>query len=237
MSPTPPPRAVLLDALGTVVGLVPPAPALRDELARGLGVEVSLTDAQRAIEAEIAYYRAHLDEGRDRASLARLRRACGEALRAALPSSAALRRTSPEAITGVLLASLRFRLFEDVRPAVEALRLGGARVVVVSNWDVSLHDVLARLELTPLLDGVLTSAEAGARKPAREIFERALGLAGVDAGDAVHVGDSVAEDVEGARAAGIRPILVRRGLEPPPPGVTVVATLTELIAHWARARH
>jgi putative hydrolase of the HAD superfamily len=237
VSPTPPPRAVLLDALGTLVELAPPAPSLRDGLVRELGVEVSLTDAQRAIEAEIAYYRAHLDEGRDRASLARLRRACGEALRAALPSSAGLRRASPEAVTGVLLASLRFRAFEDVRPALEALRLGRIHVVVVSNWDVSLHDVLARLELTALLDGVLTSAEAGARKPAREIFEQALGLAGVDPGDAVHVGDSVAEDVEGARAAGISPILVRRGSEPEPPGTAVVATLTELIAHWARARH
>jgi putative hydrolase of the HAD superfamily len=237
MSPTPSPRAVLFDALGTLVELAQPAPSLRHELARGLGVEVSLTDAQRAIEAEIAYYRAHLDEGRDRASLARLRRACGEALRAALPSSAALRRASPEAVTGALLASLRFRAFEDVRPALEGLRLWGIRVVVVSNWDVSLHDVLARLELAPLLDGVLTSAEAGARKPAREIFEQALGLAGVDAGDAVHVGDSVAEDVEGARAAGITPILVCRGPEPEPRGISVVANLTELIAHWAGARH
>ncbi len=196
-----------------------------------------MTDAQRAIEAEIAYYRAHLDEGRDRASLAR----SAARLRGSAPGRPAQLRwpaaSESEAVTGVLLASLRFRAFEDVRPALEALRLGRIHVVVVSNWDVSLHDVLARLELTPLLDGVLTSAEAGARKPAREIFEQALGLAGVDPGDAVHVGDSVAEDVEGARAAGISPILVRRGSEPAPPGIAVVATLTELIADWALARH
>ena len=41
----------------------------------------------------------------------------------------------------------------------------GLRLVVVSNWDVSLHEVLARTGLTPLLDGAVTSAEVGAAKP------------------------------------------------------------------------
>ena len=233
MSSTPPPSAVLLDALGTLVELEPPAPQLRAGLARELGIEISLAEAQRAIEAEIAFYRAHLDEGSDPASLASLRRACGEALRRGLPRSVALGRASPDAVTSVLLASLHFRAFPDVRPALERLRERSVRLVVVSNWDVSLHEVLARLELAPMLDAVLTSAEAAARKPAREIFEQALGLAGVDPGHAVHLGDSMAEDVEGARAAGITPILMRRGDGPIPPGVEVVATLSELVAHWA----
>ena len=60
-----------------------------------------------------------------------------------------------------------------------AARARGQRLVVVSNWDVSLHDVLRKLELEPLLDGILTSAGAGARKPAPAIFEQALALAGV----------------------------------------------------------
>ncbi len=233
VSATPPPSAVLLDALGTLVELEPPASALRDGLARELGIEIGLAQAQRAIEAEIAFYRAHLDEGRDPASLAALRRACGEALRRGLPDSEALGQASPDALTSLLLASLHFRAFPDVRPALERLREHSVRLVVVSNWDVSLHEVLARLELAPLLDAVLTSAEAAARKPAREIFEQALGLAGVGPGDAVHLGDSVAEDVEGARGAGITPILVRRGDGPIPPGIEIVTTLSELAAHWA----
>ena len=71
------------------------------------------------------------------------------------------------------------------------------RVVVASNWDVSLHEVLERLELAPLLDGVVTSAEVGARKPDPAVFMRALALAGAATSDAVHVGDSVEEDVRG----------------------------------------
>ncbi len=80
------PAAILLDALGTLVALEPPAPRLRAELAQRFGLEVSEEEAARAIAAEIAYYRAHLDEGRDEAESARRSAgACAEVLRSALP--------------------------------------------------------------------------------------------------------------------------------------------------------
>ncbi len=240
MSSCPAPDAILLDALGTLVALTPPAPLLRESLQRELGVVVTPAQAERAIEAEIAFYRSHFDEGRDPRSLAALRRACAEVVGDSLPASAGLAAAGPERITELLLSCLRFTAFGDVEPALTGLRERGLRTVVVSNWDVSLHDLLARLGLASLLDGIITSADAQARKPAREIFERALELAGVDAAAAVHVGDSVAEDVEGARSAGIRPILLRREppaagpamaeSQPPPPpdGVPTIATLREL---------
>src|SRR5947199_5524805 len=93
------PGTLLLDALGTLLELQPPAPRLREICARELGLEVPLDDAQRAIEAEIAYYRAHLDEGRDHASLAALRSSCAEALRGALPAVA---EVEGDALTEVL---------------------------------------------------------------------------------------------------------------------------------------
>jgi putative hydrolase of the HAD superfamily len=123
---------------------------------------------------------------------------------------------------------LRFTAYPDARAGILAARARGERPLVVSNWDVSLNDVLAGLELAALLDGVVTSAQAGARKPAPEIFQRALTLAGVEARDALHVGDSVAEDVAGARAAGIEPVLIRRDGEPGPPGVRTIASLAAL---------
>jgi putative hydrolase of the HAD superfamily len=221
-------RAVLIDALGTLLSLQPPAPLLRAELRGRFGVEVSEEQAAAAISAEIAYYRAHLDEGRDRDSLAALRSRCGEVIRSALPVDAVLGAVQNAALTEALLASLRFAPFPDARPALERLRAAGVPVVVLSNWDLSLHDVLRRLELAPLLHAILTSAEAGARKPAREIFEQALRLAGAAASAAVHVGDSLAEDVEGARAAGIEPVLIRRDGSPAPAGVRTIATLAEL---------
>ena len=229
------PRAVLLDALGTLVSLDPPAPRLRAELAARFGVELAESDCERAIAAEIGFYRAHLDEGRDASALAALRRRCAAALRDALPPSARDATADLDELTAALLASLRFRPFDDVRPALTDWRARGLRVVVVSNWDVSLHDVLERVGLAGLLGGVVTSAEAGARKPDPAIFERALALAGVRAAEAVHVGDSVEEDVAGARAAGIEPVLLRREGAGPATGpfvaadppVRTIATLTE----------
>jgi putative hydrolase of the HAD superfamily len=218
-------NALLLDALGTLLMLEPPAPLLRAQLADRFGIAVTELEAGRAIGAEITYYRAHLNEGRDQASLAALRTRCAEVLKGALPPAAEL---PVETLTGALLASLRFSVFPDVLPALAAARERGQRVVVVSNWDISLEDVLVRLELGPLLDGVVTSASVGARKPSRAIFEHALKLAGARPEDAIHVGDSPEEDVAGARGAGIEPILLLRDGGPGPLGVRTIATLADL---------
>lgn len=221
-----PPAAVLLDALGTLVALEPPAPLLRAELSRRFGLEVSEDQAAQAIGAEIAYYRAHLDEGRDQTDLAALRRRCAGVLRAELPAAGLELELDP--LVDALLASLRFTAFADVRPALIAARAGGRRLVVVSNWDVSLHGVLRALGLEPLLDGIVTSAGAGARKPAPAIFEQALKLAGAAPEQAIHVGDSLEEDVVGARTAGIEPVLVRRDRGPTVNGVRTISSLAEL---------
>jgi putative hydrolase of the HAD superfamily len=226
-------RALLLDALGTLVELQPPAPALRRELAARFGIDVSEAEAAAAIGAEIAYYRRHLDEGRDERSLLELRERCAVALRHALPPSPALALVPLEALTGALLAALRFRAFPDAEPALRAARGRGLRVVVVSNWDVSLHGVLAELGLAPLLDGAITSAQAGARKPEAAIFHRALELAGgIPPGEAVHVGDEPGEDVAGARAAGLHAVLLARsGLPPeaPAPAIADLRALADLL--------
>ncbi len=225
------PAAILLDALGTLVALERPAPRLRVELLERFGLEVSEAEAAHAIAAEIAYYRAHLDDGRDEAALRELRRRCAEVLRSALPADGARLEVDP--LVEALVASLRFSAFPDARPALESARGRGLRLVVVSNWDVSLVAVLRNLELEPLLDGIVTSAGAGARKPSPAIFEQALRLAGVGASDAVHVGDTLDEDVAGARAAGIEPILIHRGDGPPVTGVRTISSLSELAAELA----
>ncbi|HWE34104.1 MAG TPA: HAD-IA family hydrolase [Solirubrobacteraceae bacterium] len=200
--------AISFDAMGTLIELEPPAP----HLARAL--EIPLADAERAIAAEIAYYRAHLDEGRDTDTVADLRRRCARVVADELSIDADL--------TDALLSALRFNVFADVKPALTRLRGAGSTLVVISNWDVSLHAVLARLGLAPLFDAIVTSAEVGARKPQPAIF------AAVEAPLARHVGDSVDEDVAGARAAGVEPVLVRRDGSPGPPGVTTIASLAEL---------
>lgn len=219
------PRAVLLDALGTLLELEPPAPLLVHELA-ARRVAVSEEEAWAALRAEIAYYRAHHDMASDRAGLAELRARCTAILRDALPAHA----REAEDLQAALLASLRFRPYPEVPGVLRALREGGARLVVVSNWDVSLHDALAATGLDALVDGALSSAEVGRAKPDPLIFARALALAGAEPAEALHVGDSPEFDVAGARAAGIEPVLVVRDGAPPPAGVRTIASLSSLIA-------
>jgi putative hydrolase of the HAD superfamily len=233
------PRAILLDALGTLVGLEPPWPPFVAELRARHGIEVDLEHAVAALRAEMSYYRDHCQEARDSGSLLRLRRRCAEIVGEHLGGAVA--RLGLDALTETLLAALRFRAYPDVRPALDALRERGVKLVVVSNWDVSLHDVLALTGLAPLLDGVLTSAEFGAGKPGPAIFEAALARAGATPAQALHVGDSLEEDVSGARAAGIEPLLLTRapgpllatGGEPATgarlEGVRTIASLSELV--------
>jgi putative hydrolase of the HAD superfamily len=219
------PRAILLDALGTLLTFEPPAAHLRAELHARLGTDVGERSAAAAITAEIAYYRAHLHEGRDAAALADLRRRCAEAMRPALP--AAVAGADGALLEAALLAALRFRAYPDVAPALRALRSAGIRTVVLSNWDASLHERLAETGLAALVDGAVASAELGVAKPDPAAFAAALAVAGVGADEAWHVGDSLDADVGGARGAGLHAILVvREGT--PPPGVPAIASLAEL---------
>jgi putative hydrolase of the HAD superfamily len=190
-------RAVFLDALGTLVELEPPWISLRDRVPESIGDE----RLEAALRAEMTYYREHAQEGRDEKSLADLRRRC-----AALVS----RELGVELGVDELVSAIRFSAYPDAIPALNRLRDRGLRLVAVSNWDCSLPRVLEGCGIDGLLDGTVTSAAAGARKPDPAIFATALELAGVQASQALHVGDTPEEDVVGARAAGIRPLLIDR---------------------------
>ena len=215
-----PTRAVLLDALGTLVTFDPPAPRLRAALRARLGVEVTEEAAAAAMKAEIAYYRAHLHEGRDAESLHDLRRRSAAVMEPVLG-------VNPGVDT--LLAALRFRAFPDAAPALRELRALGLRLVVVSNWDVSLHERLEETGIAALVDGAVASAELGHAKPDGAIFAHALELAGADPAAALHAGDSPDADVAGALAAGLRAVLVARdGTSGAGAGVPVIASLAEL---------
>jgi putative hydrolase of the HAD superfamily len=221
-------RVLFIDAMGTLVSLADPVPGLVASVAECCGVDLTPERARRGLAAEIAHYRAHMQRGRDAVSLAALHRDCAAVLRDALAIE-----TDLDTMTAVLLGALRFAPFPDARAALVRAHDAGARVIVVSNWDVSLADVLTRVGLAELVDAVVTSAGAGARKPDPAIFARALTLAGVPASDCVHVGDSPAEDVAGARAAGVAAVLVHRGDGPAPrvpAGVSVIAGLDGLTA-------
>lgn len=189
-------RAVFLDALGTVVELDPPWV----HLAAALGVDAD-ERLVAAVRAEMSYYKLHADEGRDAESLAELRRRCAAVLSAELGREVAVE---------TMMEAIRFRAYPDAGEALAEIADRGLTLVCVSNWDVSLGEVLERCGLGRAFDGVVSSAAAGARKPDPAIFSPALAIAGCTPAEALHVGDTAGEDVEGARAAGIPVLLLDR---------------------------
>src|SRR5439155_25487451 len=82
------------------------------------------------------------------------------------------------------------------------------RLVVVSNANGTLRTAFDRLGLTGLVDLVLDSHDEGIEKPDPRLFHRAIERAGARAESTVHVGDLYHVDVVGARAAGLRAVLV-----------------------------
>lgn len=97
-------------------------------------------------------------------------------------------------------------LLPGARQALEALRAAGWRLGIVSDMDGRLVDVLAELGMREWFDPIVLSTRAGASKRDGALFPLALAAAEVAAERAAHIGDSLAADVAGARAAGITPI-------------------------------
>jgi putative hydrolase of the HAD superfamily len=123
-----------------------------------------------------------------------------------------------------------YRLFDDARPALEALAGRGLRLGVVSNFEPWLEDVLALEGVDHLFAAVAISGKLGVAKPDPEIFLAALAEAGADPAATVHVGDQPANDVAAARAVGITPVLIDRfARHPGPDGVHRVEDLLGLV--------
>jgi putative hydrolase of the HAD superfamily len=101
-------------------------------------------------------------------------------------------------------------VYEDVEPTLDALDALKMTLAVVSNWDSHLPTLLERLGLRARFRAVSVSAIEETGKPDPEIFRRTCERLRVAPGEALHVGDSLAEDYEGARAAGLSALLLDR---------------------------
>lgn len=125
-----------------------------------------------------------------------------------------------------------WRVDPDAPPLLAELRARGLATLVVSNFDARVRGILAALHLAPLIDRVTISSEAGAAKPDPAIFQRALADLGVAPGDVLHVGDTVREDLHGARAAGLQVVLVGDdALAAEAPDAVVVPRLAAITDH------
>ena len=148
-----------------------------------------------------------------------------------------------DAILASQFAADAWELYPDVEPALHELRrMPGLSIGVISDWGSNLGGILADLGLGRYLDFTLASGAEGVAKPDPAFFRLALQRAGVEAGEAMMVGDSLHADVDGARAAGMAGVLLARPRDTQdvagddhgapavevPPGTTVIASLAEL---------
>ena len=225
--------AVFLDFYGTLVRWHPPAEAIQHSASAAEGVATN----EDAIAAAYPSANAFMDQENARSPIAgrgdeararffaeyerRLLAASGVDV-----SDAAAKRVWDR----VNAASKELVLFEDAIAALGELRSAGLSVGVISNMGLELGELLHRLGITAYASVLATSAEAGAGKPERPIFQLALEKAGVEPAEAVHVGDSYDADVVGARGAGLHTLFLdRTGMNPAPDGSPTVATLREVL--------
>lgn len=103
-----------------------------------------------------------------------------------------------------------WRVFEDVRPALDALKRRGLRLGVLSNWDTRLEALLDRLQLSPFFDEVVVSCREGCAKPDPRLFSAAEHRVGVSSERIAYVGDRPELDLEAGLRAGWNALLIDR---------------------------
>jgi putative hydrolase of the HAD superfamily len=101
-------------------------------------------------------------------------------------------------------------IYPDVLPALEAWRRIGIQLGIVSNFDSRLDYVLEALKLKEFFTSITISTQTGVAKPDPQIFTLALQKHSCQPDEAWHIGDSFRQDYQGAKAVGIRAILLER---------------------------
>jgi putative hydrolase of the HAD superfamily len=205
--------AVFFDLYGTLAGFNPSRYHIQSEACADFGIEVTpegitagyaLADAYMAEQSAVNPLRGRDDEGRDR-FFAEYERLVLQGSGVEVSADRAL-----EVWRRVRRVPYEMTRFDDVLPAIHILKSQGLVLGMISNMNRDGAELAEDMGLTPYLDFAVTSMEVGAEKPHPPIFQAALRKAGVEPQQAVHVGDQLTSDVEGATAAGIHPVLLDR---------------------------
>lgn len=122
-----------------------------------------------------------------------------------------------------------WQLFPETAQTLAALKAQGVELGIISNFDSRLFSVIRGLGLENMFDTVTISSLAQASKPAPRIFQLALDKHAVDPEEALHIGDSLRDDVEGARRAGLHAVLLNRGGIQQGADIRSIRTLNELL--------
>ena len=121
-----------------------------------------------------------------------------------------------------------WRLFPETASTLTRLKAQSLELGIISNFDSRLFTVLRGLGIADAFDTVTISSLAQAAKPAHQIFQVALEKHAIDPEEALHVGDSLRDDVEGAKKAGLHAVLLDREGRQQRADVETIKSLEEL---------
>lgn len=122
-------------------------------------------------------------------------------------------------------------LYPECRESLKRLKDDGLELGIISNFDTRLFNVLRGLGIAELFETVTIASLARAAKPAPQIFRAALAKHALEAAEAIHVGDSLRDDVGGAQQAGLHAFLLNREASSGDPrNHTVLNSLSQLPA-------
>lgn len=121
------------------------------------------------------------------------------------------------------------RLYPEVLDVLRTLRAHGYPLAVISNWSWDLEDRAKQAGLAGYFDLIVASARAGCDKPHPMIFQRTLEAMGVEPARAIHIGDSYAADVVGARSVGMDALWLDRVGKGGHPDARTIRDLTAVL--------
>ncbi|MBV8886509.1 MAG: HAD family hydrolase [Chroococcidiopsidaceae cyanobacterium CP_BM_RX_35] len=209
-------KVIFLDAVGTLFGVKGSVGEVYSRLAQGFGVEVSAEDLNQAF---VQSFRAAPPPVFPGTKLQEIPEHEFEWWRVialhtfqqvgVLDQFADFSAFFAELYTHFATAEPWF-IYPDVRPALEKWQRLGIELGVLSNFDSRLYSVLQALELAEFFSSITTSTEVGAAKPDSQIFTVGLQKHNCPAKAAWHVGDSWKEDYQGAKAAGLFAVWLKR---------------------------
>ena len=195
----PPVRAVTFDAGGTLIEPFPSVGQIYGEMAAEFGFHCKTAD-----ELNESFFRAWKNRQTFDYSRSHWEKLVEQTFDGPLPAGLF------DAIYGRFKEASAWRVYDDVEETVTQLRQRGYKLAVISNWDERLLNLLEVLGIAKYLDHIVLSIQVGATKPSKPIFERALRLLGATPVEALHIGDSLSEDVAGAHACGMHSLLLDR---------------------------
>jgi putative hydrolase of the HAD superfamily len=221
MSPDPgssPVRAVFFDLAGTLIKVRRGIGAQYAAIARDYGVNADAAALDSAFPSAFSAAGRMVFARPDAAEAASLEKGFWkEVVRLAFAESGALAQFPPRAfdrcfdrLFHYFETAAPWAIYPDVLPVLAELDRRGFVLGLITNFDYRVFKLIAALDLARFIDSITIPALAGAAKPASAIFEYALARHGLQPGEAVQVGDSLRDDVEGARAAGLRGVLLDR---------------------------